>query len=443
MAGPRPLLPSARRRGLYGVAKQARDLFLQNLDYLEPALTPISILGAIAFPLYFWVWAYLFPQPYENLPLRLIGTALFALALTRHHWPAAVRRFEPLFWYLTCLYALPFFFTYMMLMSAASQVSQMAAMVMTFLLVLVVDWLNLIIMIVIGTLLGWLCFYLTEGVVLPDDFDAEWIPVMLFVVAFGSVVNYRAELAKRERMRALLAAAGNIAHEMRTPLLAIKAGAVGLERHLPTLLGAYRKARDGGLDVDKIRQAQLDGMEKVPARIIAETDYANVIIDMLLANAGRTAPPPEQFGTYSMAGCIEQALGRYVFKSTAERGRIQWSAEQDFDFRGSDLLVIHVLFNLIKNALYFVNQAGHGDISVRMERRSEANFLFFRDTGAGIPADRLTRIFEAFYSSLEHGTGTGMGLAFCKMVMESLGGRIACRSEPGRFTEFELRFPKV
>ena len=438
-----PPLPVGAPFGLRAFYHLARDLFLRGLDYLESALTMISIVGAISFPLYYWVWAYLFPQPYENLPLRLVGAALFVAGALRHYWPQSWRRFEPVFWYLTALYSLPFFFSFMMLKNDGSHISTMTLMVTAFLLVLLVDWLNLIIMFVVGSALGWLCFYLTEGIAIPRNFQPESIPVLLFVVIFGSLVNYKAELVKRERLRAILAVAGNIAHEMRTPLLAIKAGAAGLQKHLPSLLDAYGKARDGGLDVARIRGGQLAGLSKTLDRIASETDYANVIIDMLLTNAGKTELQPSQFKRVSMADCVDQALARYVFKSEEERAKVTWQRDEDFEFQGSDLLVIHVLFNLMKNALYFVHEAGHGEISIRLERKADANYLYFRDTGTGIAPDMLPHIFEPFYSSLEQGTGTGMGLSFCKLVMQGFGGHIACRSEMGRFTEFELGFPKV
>ncbi len=68
---------------------------------------------------------------------------------------------------------------------------------------------------------------------------------------------------------------------------------------------------------------------------------------------------------------------------------------------------------------------------------------FAEHKGTGIAADKLPSIFQPFYTSLEQGTGTGMGLSFCKMVMDGFGGAIACRSKLGEFTEFELKFPKA
>ncbi len=431
------------RLSVRGFYQLARDLFIQSVSYLGPTLTTISVFGVVMFPAYYFVWVYIFPQPYESLLLRLIGSLLCLLVAARRYLPAWLRRYDPLLWFVTILYVLPFFFTYMLLKNDSSQVWLMSTMAAAFLLVLLVDWLNLIGIFVAGTALAWACYAVTDKIVLPPSFYLETVPVLLFVVIAGSILNYKTELVKRERLKAMLAVAGNIAHEMRTPLLAIKAGAAGLQRQVPALLESYRLARSHDLAVPKIREGQLTGLAKVLDRISSETDYANVIIDMLLANVGKTEIGPAQFNDCSIAACIDRALDRFAFKSTADRAKVTWDRRNDFTVRGSEILIIHVMFNLLKNALYFIGQAGKGDITIRLEPRRHANYLYFRDTGTGIAADKLPNIFQPFYTSLEQGTGTGMGLSFCKMVMDGFGGAIACRSELGEFTEFELKFPKI
>jgi len=53
----------------------------------------------------------------------------------------------------------------------------------------------------------------------------------------------------------------------------------------------------------------------------------------------------------------------------------------------------------------------------------------------------LPKIFDRFFSSTHH--GSGIGLAFCKLVMQAYGGNITCQSQQGEFTEFVLSFPVV
>ena len=59
----------------------------------------------------------------------------------------------------------------------------------------------------------------------------------------------------------------------------------------------------------------------------------------------------------------------------------------------------------------------------------------------GISVNVLKSLFQSFHSHSK--SGTGLGLAFCKMTMESYGGNITCNSKEGEYTEFVLSFPKL
>jgi len=63
------------------------------------------------------------------------------------------------------------------------------------------------------------------------------------------------------------------------------------------------------------------------------------------------------------------------------------------------------------------------------------------DTGGGIPAEALPRIFDPFYSTKEK--GTGLGLAFTQQVVQEHGGTVRCDSAPGRGTLFTVRLPRA
>ncbi|MBP7423899.1 MAG: hypothetical protein KA806_10740, partial [Sulfuritalea sp.] len=88
---------------------------LRNVAYIKRRLTVFAVLAIVTFPLYYYVWAFVFPQRYESLTLRLIGSALFVPMLFSRHWPEWMKRLLPYYWYVALLYALPFFFTYMLL----------------------------------------------------------------------------------------------------------------------------------------------------------------------------------------------------------------------------------------------------------------------------------------------------------------------------------------
>jgi signal transduction histidine kinase/DNA-binding response OmpR family regulator len=110
-----------------------------------------------------------------------------------------------------------------------------------------------------------------------------------------------------------------------------------------------------------------------------------------------------------------------------------------------------VLLNLLNNALKFTET---GEVFLRVARgsappdgASDAEIIHFQviDTGIGIPADRLDRLFQSF-SQVDASTtrrygGTGLGLAISKRLLELMGGSISVSSTVGRGTEFAFRLP--
>lgn len=418
----------------------------RNTQIIESRIVIISIVAAMAFPLYYFVWHYLFPQPYENLALRLLGSALFTPLVFVRRWPKTAKRYLPIYWYLVTLFGLPFFFTYMLLMNAVSTVWLMSALIAVFLMIPIHSLLNLIIQFVTGTGMACLAYSLSVNQVQPPIDYLKYLPIYLFAIVAGGLLNFSTEMVNRERLRAMLATASNIAHELRTPLLGIKSGATGLQRYLPALLDTYRMAQEHGLKVEPIRLAHIQAMHGVLERIEGEADHSNTIIDMLLMNTRSGGISPENFSACSVAKCVETAIERYPFSSEGEKHLVSWDKGDDFRFQGIELLTVHVLFNLMKNALYHIAKAGKGDISIRLEKTPRGNVLIFTDTGSGIPPNVLPHIFTRFYSwspDNDGGLGSGIGLAFCRSVMESFGGAIRCDSQEGAYTEFVLTFPRI
>lgn len=99
---------------------------------------------------------------------------------------------------------------------------------------------------------------------------------------------------------------------------------------------------------------------------------------------------------------------------------------EDFSFRGDETLYLFVLFNLLKNALYYFKRRSDGEIRIK----GAHNRIHFRDTGPGMPKQNLDRLFHSFYTAGKQG-GTGLGLAYCKRVMRAFGGEITCDSVVG------------
>lgn len=415
---------------------------VRNVEYFDRRRVALGVIGIVGFPLYYWIWHDVFPQPYENLPLRLVGSVLCVPLVFSRHWPTRLRRYLPHVWYFSLLYALPFFFSFMLLKNGGSDVWVASALVAIFAMVLLLDWVALIVQFLVGSGLGWIAYVMTTDAPSMAWGNMAYLAVFGFAIALGMAANYATEMVRTEQERAMLATAGSIAHELRTPLLGISAGAQGIRSYLPVLLDAYRLAQEAGLPVARMRMAHRDALAGVLDRIVDEAGHANAIIDMLLVNVRNGGNMPRDLVPCSIARCVETALARYPF-AEAERPLVDWRRRDDFAFRGVELLTVHVLFNLTKNALRQIARCGKGSIEIETVAGAGANRLLFRDTAAGIEVRHLPHIFSRFYTSTgsESILGAGIGLAFCRDVMQAFGGSIECTSSPGRFTEFVLTFP--
>lgn len=261
-------------------------------------------------------------------------------------------------------------------------------------------------------------------------------------VSIDITARKRAEeaLAKAQATAESLQLIGSsIAHELRTPLSTITSQVIGIKKTLPTLQHSYEIARDAGLPVKRLNQARVAGVREAAELIEKETHASFHFIEMLLMSS-RAEPfnyPQQQL---SIADCISEAVERYPFQS-GQQAMFEVDVAQNFCFYGSDVLIIHVLFNLIKNALYHLAADNKPDKKIVITTTDGVvPTLTFYDNGCGIAASELPHIFDRFYSQTHH--GAGVGLAFCQMVMESIGGSISCQSTLGQFTKFTLTFPE-
>lgn len=410
----------------------------RSIANAQHQIVAVGCMLFVGFPLLYILWTYGSPQPYETLLSRGTGCLLGLGLLLANYWPSSMKPYLPAYWFVSLLYALSFFFAYSFLMNESSVISAMSLLCSVFLLLLLVELPILIILILCGWALALLAFYFNSD----DPFLAEehWemALIILFVIISGSILNYKATLLQQQRMAGMAAVAGMIAHELRTPLSGIKSGANAVARYSPELIHGYQMAQQQGLLPHALRPSRLLQLGEVNSRIIAETDYANTIIDMLLIRAGQeNALQNCVWEDCSMADCVFTALERYPFKSPEEKALVKWQG--DFHFNGSKLLMQHVLFNLLKNALYAIATARKGDIHIWTATGENHFCLYFRDTAKGMTAVQLSRLFNHFYTTTF--MGTGLGLAFCKLVMQHFGGDIYCDAKEGEFTQFMLTFP--
>ena len=103
-----------------------------------------------------------------------------------------------------------------------------------------------------------------------------------------------------------------------------------------------------------------------------------------------------------------------------------------------------IIFNLLSNSAKYTPEGGFVTLNVATNKRYDHIIIQVKDTGVGIPKDKMKRLFTRFYDGdyrRNRTFGTGLGLALTRDLIYLLGGRISCDSEEGRGTTFTLEIP--
>jgi two-component system CAI-1 autoinducer sensor kinase/phosphatase CqsS len=432
------------------------ESILRNYRYSHHHIRTLALFGVVGEPFFYFVWRISDPGSYETLSLRLLGALLCVpLLFARRAVRAGHENSIAIVFVCAATYCLPFLFCFLLLQNA-SLVEPTSTTPIQWPLQYTVSLILLVLLFPSGVLAGllflvatavaWGAFVATGGQMTPAVAEVFWflMPIYLFILAAGTVFNANRELIDQEKLRAMSRITSNIAHELRTPFLGIKALAQGIGQHLPELIRAYDLAIENRFPIEPIRRRQLERLRTSLREIETETDYSNSIIDRLLVNTSERPVEDHEFAYFSAQSCVIEALHRYPFAGEFERDLISVDLDRDFMIHAPNVLVIHVLFNLLKNAIYYVHKAGEGELTVTLVTgRQSLDSIVVEDTGTGIPPQNLKRIFERFYTTTEAGHGSGIGLSFCKMAMEGLGGAITCDSVFGSYTRFTLMFPRI
>ncbi|MBU7575073.1 MAG: response regulator [Hydrogenophaga sp.] len=360
-----------------------------------------------------------FPVLYDDIGWRIVATVLCAVLALRRRWPSAAQPYYFAYSYFTIFYCLAFLLPLTMLHNKAATPTVVNMIWSAALIVLLTDWRNTIIVLSSGYALSVAVFWATVSTPhLPIDFILWWIPMCGVLVACGSISKYVEKRAELERMRRLYAGlAGSVAHEMRTPLAQIQHVFRCIEAEVSPDSEAARLVRQGHSAIQRGLQS----------------------ITITLRQVSHRKPAPLELRPLSAEQCARKALDEYAYDSPEARECVHLRVEEDFHFQGDATTFELMLFNLLKNALYYLPVRPTMEIGVTV-KTTPTTCIVVRDTGPGIPPDVLSRLFQEFQT---HGKaeGTGLGLAFCYRTIHEWGGAIACRSEHGHFTEFTINLP--
>ncbi|MBW8309238.1 MAG: HAMP domain-containing histidine kinase [Candidatus Paracaedibacteraceae bacterium] len=304
-------------------------------------------------------------------------------------------------------------------------------------MVLVTNWSMFLLCLITGIMSGILVY---GAIIDPtfSNFTLSWAELFnsFWIVIIAGVFSLKRDEITFNRLDSMRSLAGAIAHEMRTPLFGIRSASAYLSQKLPNFLEKY--AQTQGEELTEKDKQSIERILKTPNKINEITKNAFSIIDMLLTNLKGVRGKLE-CNTYSANSIIEQALELYPF-SPKERLLLHYTPAPDQVIVGNKDLLIHVFFNLLKNALYHIKEDSKGEIYIWTENTTDFLLIFFKDTGKGIPEKILPLIFDPYYSSTKY--GTGVGLHFCKQVVEGCGGKITCHSIKNQETIFKMELKK-
>ncbi|MBB3195959.1 MHYT domain-containing protein [Roseateles terrae] len=214
----------------------------------------------------------------------------------------------------------------------------------------------------------------------------------------------------------------NMSHEIRTPMNAI--------------LGFTELLLDTTLT-----ESQRRHLSTVRSSARSLLGLLNDILDTAKLDKGAMTLEDADF---SLRRVCEQAIASLGLLAQRKglRLHLDYAADQPEHFRGDALRVQQVLLNLVGNAIKFTER---GEVTLRMRWEQGRVHLSIIDTGIGIAADRLDRIFEAFAqadaSTTRRFGGTGLGTTISRQLVECMGGRITVESVEGEGSVFHVHLP--
>ncbi|GAB1821508.1 ATP-binding response regulator [Herbidospora sp. RD11066] len=228
----------------------------------------------------------------------------------------------------------------------------------------------------------------------------------------------------REASEAKTRFLANVSHELRAPASSI----LGLARMLLDL--GEPLADDKRHQAELIRESGRDLLNLV-----------NELLDLAKAESGRLEPEVVDVSLRSLLRRLRETL-----RPMAREGVELVVDDPDGVeiLQTDELMLTHVLRNLLTNGLKFTQR---GEVRVGAHADGDHVVLRVADTGIGIPADEIERIFEEFHqirSPIQASvTGTGLGLPYARSLVAILGGEMTVRSVVGEGTVFEVRLPRL
>ncbi len=247
------------------------------------------------------------------------------------------------------------------------------------------------------------------------DSHADVVGSIVIVEDISTRVQLEEQLQISEKMASIGLLAAGVAHEVNTPL-------TGISSFTQMLLESAQPD---------------DPSTHVLEKIERQTFRAAKIVNGLL-NLAR--PAQVDSGPCDINAVVNDVLSllEHQFRTGSIQVRKELAAVAP-EVQGIEHKLQQVFLNLFLNARDAMPKGGWLTIVTRAER--DGAFVEVADTGSGIPAEQLSRIYDPFFTTKEIGKGTGLGLSITYGIVQEHGGSITCDSQVGQGTRFSIRLP--
>lgn len=225
------------------------------------------------------------------------------------------------------------------------------------------------------------------------------------------------QVVQSERLAAMGAMIGGVAHELNNPLTAI--------------LGVSELLQDVETNETARKQvALLQQQARRAAEIVQNLTYFS-------------RPPAPGRSKINLTEVVERTLNLHAYSLRKNNITVDFLKENGMPYASGDPhQLMQVFLNLILNAEQAIREVHEkGTLRIRMGRGENSVWVSFHDDGAGIPKENLLSIFDPFYTTKRPGRGTGLGLSICKSVMKEHNGSIEAANSPGGGAVFTVTLP--
>lgn len=264
-----------------------------------------------------------------------------------------------------------------------------------------------------------------------------------------------AQLAQAERLASVGTLAAGMAHEINNPLAYLLLNLTAFTRHTEALSGALFSLRDrlaarvGAAEADAVLAAA--GVADAEARLARIVQHGKDAaeggerVQRIVRDLMTFSRVSEEQRTLVDVNAAALAALKMAHHEIKYRARLVRDLGELDPVIGNDGRLSQVFLNLLLNAARAIEEGRPDDHEIRLRTSMSGDEVRVEveDTGHGIAAEHLDRLFEPFFSTRAPGSGSGLGLTVCHNVVRAHGGRIEVQSELGAGSRFVVHLPRA